>query len=612
MSGGDNHVAGRRHSQLRLAVKALGLGWRAARAETLILLVLTCAAAALPGAAAWLGKLLLDELALGSAATMSRVTTLVVLAGVIAAMTAAIGHVSGLVELRQRHATSIRVTDQLYRRVNAISGLRHFEDPSFLDQLRLAEQGAQGAPDEVAGFARETVRSVVTLASFAGVLIVIWPPMALLLIVVAVPATLVHLHIARLEVRAAEQATGRHRRRAFFATMLTDPRAAKEIRLFGLGRVFHDRMIRLQRSAAGLELRVAGRTAVAQTLLTTVGAAVVGLGGLVVARGVLSGRLTIGDVGLFGAAVAGVQGALFGMVFKTGQLTSALSLFRSFVTVLETPADLPSGRRTVPPLRIGIEFRDVWFRYGTGAWILSGVSLVVPHGTSVGLVGANGAGKSTMTKLLCRFYDPDRGQILWDGIDIREFDIEQLRSRIQATFQDYMNFDLTARENIGIGDIGRVDDRARIRQVAEMAQIHEMISGLPRQYDAMLSRAFLDEETQERGVLLSGGQWQRVALARSLMREDADLLILDEPNSGLDVVAEHSIHHTLHQHRRGRTSLLVSHRLAALRDADLIAVLVGGRIAERGSHDVLMAADGEYAGLFRLQASGYQDERVAG
>ncbi|MEH1166574.1 ABC transporter ATP-binding protein [Micromonospora sp. CPCC 205539] len=606
----DESSSGRQHIQLRLAAKALALGWRAARTETLILLALTCASAALPGAAAWLGKLLLDELASGGAANMSRVTLLVVWAGGIAVAIAALGHLSGLVELKQRHATSLQVTDQLYRRVNAIAGLQHFEDPSFLDRLRLAEQGAQGAPGEIAGFARETVRSVVTLAAYIGVLTVLWAPMAPLLVVVAVPATLVHLHIARLEVRAAEQATTSHRRRAFFAAMLTDTRAAKEIRLFGLGRLFHGRMIHLQRDAANLELQVARRTTVAQTLLASLGAAVIGLGGLVVARGVLTGHLTIGDLSLFGAAVAGVQGALFGIVLKIGQLSAALSLFGSFVAVLETPPDLPSGRREVPPLRNSIEFRDVWFRYGTGPWVLKGFTLAVPHGASAGLVGANGAGKSTITKLLCRLYDPERGQILWDGVDISEFDIEHLRSRIQATFQDHMNFELTAAENIGIGDIGRIDDRSRIQQVAEMAQIHHMISTLPRQYDALLSRAFFDDETGERGVLLSGGQWQRVALARSLMREDADLLILDEPNAGLDVVAEHEIHATLHHRRRGRTSLLVSHRLAALRDADLIAVLVDGRIAEHGNHDALMAADGEYAGLFRLQAAGYQDERV--
>jgi ATP-binding cassette, subfamily B, bacterial len=286
--------------------------------------------------------------------------------------------------------------------------------------------------------------------------------------------------------------------------------------------------------------------------------------------------------------------------------------------VVALEPDLPSVPSSTPraltSARPGIEFQDVWFRYGDDLpWILRGVDLTVPAGRALGLVGANGAGKSTIVKLLCRFYDPTRGRILWDGADIADLPVADLRQRIGAVFQDYMSYDFSAAENIGIGEVGALDDRMRIESAAEEAGVHEALAALPRGYDTMLSRMFFldaggrgrDEADPETGVLLSGGQWQRVALARAFLRTGRDLLILDEPSSGLDPEAEHAMHARLREFRRGTTSLLISHRLGAVRDADLIAVVDEGRVAETGTHAELLALDALYARLFRLQAGGY-------
>ncbi|MFG1701733.1 ABC transporter ATP-binding protein [Nonomuraea sp. M3C6] len=243
--------------------------------------------------------------------------------------------------------------------------------------------------------------------------------------------------------------------------------------------------------------------------------------------------------------------------------------------------------------------------------MLRGITLTIPYGQAVAVVGLNGAGKSTLAKLLCRFYDPVRGSIHWDGVDLRDLDPPELRARLGAVFQDHMTYDFSARDNIAVGDLSALDDLERIKTAAVNAGVDEAITELPDGYDTALTRMFVFAlkfgKTPKTGVTLSGGQWQRVALARAFLRDHADFMILDEPSSGLDPEAEHDVHLRMRRYRADRTSLLISHRLNAVREADVIAVLDDGVIAELGGHDELMAADGLYARMFRLQASGYQE-----
>jgi ATP-binding cassette, subfamily B, bacterial len=292
----------------------------------------------------------------------------------------------------------------------------------------------------------------------------------------------------------------------------------------------------------------------------------------------------------------------------------ALLMFRSYQDVLTEEADLPVRADPVPALalRRGIEVDDVWFRYGPDQpWILRGVSCFIPHGQAVALVGHNGAGKSTLVKLLCRFYDPDRGRILWDGVDLRDMDPAGLRNRISVVFQDYMDYELSAAENIAVGDLSLAGQDDCLIAAAERAGIHDALTSLPKGYQTLLTRTYFDladKEDPQTGVLLSGGQWQRVALARAFLRGGRDLLILDEPSSGLDAEAEHQIHASLAGERDGRSTVLISHRLNTIRDAEHIVVLSDGVISEQGNHDVLIARSGIYARLFALQARGYSAE----
>ena len=310
-------------------------------------------------------------------------------------------------------------------------------------------------------------------------------------------------------------------------------------------------------------------------------------------------------------ALGSVSQAVEALITSGAMTYQAVLMFQAYTDVLAAEPDLPTPEVPVRPgpLRYGIELEDVWFRYGPDEpWVLRGLSCFIPHGEAVAIVGKNGGGKSTLVKLLCRFYDPNRGSIRWDGIDLRDLDLDALRDRISVVFQDYMTYELSAAENIAVGDLGLADQPDALVAAAEQADIHATLGALPRGYQTLLTRTYFDlsdEQDPRTGVLLSGGQWQRVALARAFLRGGRDLMILDEPSSGLDPEAERMIHTTLAATRTGRASVLISHRPNAVRDAGHILVLSDGVIREQGDHGTLMARRGLYARLFTMQAQGY-------
>jgi ATP-binding cassette subfamily B protein len=490
--------------------------------------------------------------------------------------------------------------------------MRNLESPRFHDQLRIATEAATDATQGVAQFAQEGVRSTIAIGSYAAVLIAIWPPMVALLCAGAIPSLLARLANAQQQGKVTEAVASTQRRRFFFRALVTDLRAAKEIRLLGLGKLFHDRLVRALRDSGAAVLAVQRRGALVQAQWALAGGILAAVGTSVVAIGAARGRVSVGDVVLFLAAVVGVQGTFVSLVIQSGQASHGVRLFRYYLAVLDTPDDLQNDApAAVPVLESQIEFEDVWFRYdSSGPWTLRGLNLVLPAGVVIGLVGPNGSGKSTIVKLLCRLYDPDRGRIKWDGIDLREFSAESLRRRIAATFQDFMTYELSAAENIGLGDVRHLSDLPRIRRAARTALADDVVACLPTGYQTILSRTFMNENGDSPGVTLSGGEWQRIALARMLMREEADLLILDEPSSNLDPFAEHELHEAVRELATGRTRLLISHRMNAIRAAEVIVVLSEGQVNEQGTHDQLMRLNGQYAELFALQASRYQDPRL--
>lgn len=595
--------------------RALTLTWRTSPLLTGLFVLLTVIGALAPVAALWLTKTLIDTVVnrQAQAATITRIGLAIAVTGLL---TGLIPYGLQYAQKETERRVGLLAQDQLFAVVERFVGLARFESPQFLDRLRLALQYGGATPGVVVSTSLSIGRVSLTAIGFLGSLLILSVWMPFLVLASAVPVLGAQLWLARRRADMHGRLSPVERREVFYRELLTNVQAAKETRLFGIGAYLRGRMQAERRESNARQEAMDRREVAVQAATGLVSASFAGLALLWAMFAAVGGRVTAGEVSLLLASLGGVQSALGALMQDVGSAHKHLILFRSYLDIVDDEADLPVSEHPAQlrTLHTGIEFRDVWFRYGPDhPWALSGVNLTIAFGETVGLVGRNGAGKSTLIKLLCRMYDPDRGEILWDGVDLRSVDPAALRARISAVFQDFMKYDLTAAENIGLGDLSAGFERKKMEEAARRAGADGMVAALPRGYDTFLSRIFLagdrlagDRLAATMGVTLSGGQWQRLALARAYARGERDLLILDEPSAGLDAEAEYEIHSGLKDYRAGRTSLLISHRLGAVRDADTLIILEKGQVIERGSHDDLLARGGRYARMFTTQAAGYQ------
>jgi ATP-binding cassette subfamily B protein len=440
----------------------------------------------------------------------------------------------------------------------------------------------------------------------AIVLLAFVHPLLALMPVVALPGVALQYRAQRRHIATYDRTAPDARLADHYLQLATEPAAAKEVRLFGLG----PELVERQREVSERMIRYQFRDLLKRSWVSVASGALYGasLAAAIAFVGwqAIRGRASLGDVALTVQVTRSALGDVQSATRQTAWMAEFGFTGERYLWLLDyKPAVVskPPGEALPVPTTMshGITLEGVSFTYpGTDVAALRDVSLHLPAGTTVALVGENGAGKTSLVKLLCRFYDPTEGRILVDGVDLRDLDLDEWRAATSVAFQDFVRFQLVAREAVGVGDLPAVEDLARVGSSAERAGAGRVIDRLPDGFDTQLGRTF------EGGVDLSEGEWQRVALARGLMRPTPVLLILDEPTSSLDPRAEHEVFERFADMAAGdATTLLVSHRFSTVRMADLIVVLHDGRIEELGSHDELLAAGGRYAQLFRLQASRY-------
>lgn len=551
-------------------------------------------------------------------AAMLAVCGVVLSSGLLATLTP----LSRLLQAELARRVKLRARTDLLAAVAGIPLLDRVEDPSFGDQLRLAQDAGSTVPVTVVQVGFAAVQGLVSAAGFTATLAATagWSVPAGLACIV--PGAIAGIAASRRQAAVGWQTSPAVRRQIAYAGLLTDLRAAKEIRLFGLADVLVARMREEISGIDSRERRVQRRAALVQGALSVLRLACVLAALLWATRLTLRHEMTAGHLTALIAALGGLDAAASALVRSASTAYTGLLSFRHYGAVIDQAQVLgsaPDGAparpaigirpRQVPALRRGIRVENLTYAYPGRPPVLAGCSLTIPKGATVALVGANGAGKSTLVKLLCGLYRPAAGRICWDGIDIASCDLFSLRKRVSAVFQDFMTYELSAADNIGFGDTSLLTRLDALTAAARAAGIHDHLAGLPRGYDTTLSRALrsaADERDGTCGMPLSGGQWQRVALARAILRDRADLLILDEPSSGLDAAAEAGLHQQLAALSRGTTTVVITHRLAMTRDADLIAVLDGGAFTEQGTHRQLMSLGGTYARMFDTQAAAYR------
>ena len=591
------------------------LVWGTSAPLTMATMTLRLVRSLLPVSTLYVGKLIIDEVirtaalpgrpdtwnAWMASGLLNRALQLILLEFALAISAEALARAVSLVDRLLGMQFSISTSTRLMEHAATLD-LEQFEDSEVQDRLERARSQTSlglGVMGQVFG----QVQTLITIVSFAAGLVVYAPWLIVLLLVALVPAFMGGAHFNALDYALQWSRTQQRRLLEYLRQTGASAETAKEVKIFGLNHFLIDRFRDVSLDMYRANRALAIRRESTMGLLTVIGTAGYYSAYGYVAWRTLNGQFSIGDLTFLAGSFRRLGDLLANLLMAfsstAGQALYLDDLF-SFFT-LTSRIHSPEQARAVPqPIAAGFEFQDVGFRYpGTERWAVRHLSFTLHAGETLALVGENGAGKTTIVKLLARLYEPTEGRILLDGHDLREYDLDALRANVGVIFQDFVRYSLTAGENIAVGRIGAREDKARIAQSAKQSLAAEMIARLPATYDQPIGKRFSS------GVELSGGEWQKLAIARAYMR-DAQLLVLDEPTAALDARAEFEVFQRFKALSAGRTSMLISHRFSSVRMADRILVLNEGTVDSMGTHEELLARKGRYAELFELQAQGYR------
>ena len=593
-----------RVAALRNLPVVLRIVWESGRLVVVLGLVFRVVASLLPLALFWVSKLIIDTIY----GVLTRhqqigpqlwwlVAAEFALAVATSVLGRAIDYLDALLAGKYTRHVSVRVMEHA-----AELDLLAYENPVFYDRLERARVQATDRLFMIQAMGR-LVQQFVTAVSLSVQIMVFSPWLLLLLIVGVLPAFVGESHFAFLGYAKNFRQTPIRRQLDYLRVLGGSKEAAKELKLFGLKNFLTGRFSSLSDQVYEEDIALARRKLVAGTMLSSIGTAGYYSAYIFAVWRTVTGVFSFGTLTLLANAIREASSNLQ-QTFSTLStiadqalfLTDLVAFFQMRPTIESKPNALPAPR----PIQRGFEFRNVSFRYPESSrLVLNKLDFHLRPGERVALIGENGEGKTTIVKLLTRLYDPVEGQVLLDGTDLREYDLEDLYREIGVIFQDYMRYDMTARENIAVGRIEQINNAPLLEHSAQKSLADGVLAKLPRGFDQMLGRRF------DGGVDLSGGEWQKVALARAYLR-DAQVLILDEPTSALDARSEYEVFQRFAELTAGKMALFISHRFSTVRMADRIVVLDGGRIAEEGDHVALTQLGGRYAEMFELQAASYR------
>lgn len=554
-------------------------------------------------AIAWVGKRIVDAIAHARSVRQALLWVGVELALVVAR--ALVGQAQTYAGLVLRSKLGLHVNLLILDKAARVAYAR-FEDPAFVNAMTQARREASARPLDLVNQVLTVVRQGVTLAGYAALLWSLGPWAVLVLVATAVPPFWAEARYARAQFEMQRARTLRNRRSFYLEAVLTTEQTVKEVKLFQLARWLRDKYRDILASFAAEEAALARRRVLSAFLLGMLATlALYGTYGWIVVRTV-AGTITLGAMTLYLVVLRQGQESLRGALSAVARAYEADLYLTNLAEFLATPEEEPDADdafvdhaddETRAP---SIALEGVSFRYpGATRDVLRDVTLHIPAGQTVALVGKNGAGKTTLVKLLVGLHRPTEGRILVDGVDVATLSMSALRRRVGVIFQDFARLQLSARDNVGVGWLPSKDDDGAVSAAIDDAGATEVVRRLPDGLETPLGRAFGGDD-------LSGGQWQRIALARAFMRKSR-ILVLDEPTAAMDAEAEHEIFQRFRDLKRDRTAILITHRFSTVRMADRVVVLDDGSVVEDGSHEALLAADGLYARMFRLQAEGYRD-----